>query len=131
MVDASVFALSMINLIRLSQILRLKNSLLEVIITAWKVSKYEVFSGPYFPVFGMNTEIYRANVRIQSEYRKMSTRKNSLFRPFWRSAFTGILWKSSSEKYCKCIKKKVCAGISFSFEVWVSFQNSFLQDVSK
>ena len=26
--------------------------------TAGKVSKYGVFSGPYFPVFGLNTEIY-------------------------------------------------------------------------
>ena len=26
--------------------------------TAWKVSKYGVFSGPYFPLFGLNTEIY-------------------------------------------------------------------------
>ena len=24
--------------------------------TAWKVSKYVVISGPYFPVFGLNTE---------------------------------------------------------------------------
>ena len=27
--------------------------------TAWKVSKYGVLSGPYFPVFGLNTEKYR------------------------------------------------------------------------
>ena len=26
--------------------------------TAWKVSKYEVFSGPYFPVFGLNIGKY-------------------------------------------------------------------------
>ena len=26
--------------------------------TAWKVSKYGVISGPYFLVFGLNTEIY-------------------------------------------------------------------------
>ena len=26
--------------------------------TAWKVSKYGVISGPYFPVFGLNTERY-------------------------------------------------------------------------
>ena len=26
--------------------------------TTWKVSKYGVFSGPYFPAFGLNTEIY-------------------------------------------------------------------------
>ena len=25
--------------------------------TAWKVSKYGVISGPYFPAFGLNTEI--------------------------------------------------------------------------
>ena len=27
-------------------------------VTAWKVSKYGVISGPYCPVFGLNTEIY-------------------------------------------------------------------------
>ena len=27
-------------------------------ITAWKVSKYGVISGPYFPVFGLNTGKY-------------------------------------------------------------------------
>ena len=32
--------------------------------TAWKVSKYGVFSGPYFPVFGLNTEICGVNLRI-------------------------------------------------------------------
>ena len=26
--------------------------------TAWKVSKYGVFSGPYFPTFRLNTERY-------------------------------------------------------------------------
>ena len=26
-----------------------------VFVTAWKVSKYGVFSGPYFSVFGLNT----------------------------------------------------------------------------
>ena len=32
--------------------------------TAWKVSKYGSFSFPYIPVFGLNTEIYRVNLRI-------------------------------------------------------------------
>ena len=35
----------------------LPSHVLEVLI-AWKVSKYEVISGPYFPVFGLNTQIY-------------------------------------------------------------------------
>ena len=38
-----------------------------------------VFSGPYFPVLGLNTEMYGVNLRIQSEYRKIRTRKNSVF----------------------------------------------------
>ena len=54
--------------------------------TAWKVSKYGVFSGPYFPVIGLNTEIYVVNLYIQSEYRKIRTRKNSAFGHFSRSA---------------------------------------------
>ena len=43
------------------------------------------FSGPYFPVFGLNTEIYGVNLRIQSEYRKIRTKKNSVFGHFSRS----------------------------------------------
>ena len=43
--------------------------------TAWKVSKYGVFSGPYFPVFRLNSKIYGENHCIQSEYRKIHTRK--------------------------------------------------------
>ena len=42
-------------------------SALDLIHSVWKVSKYGVNSGPYFPVFGLNTEIYRVNLRIQSE----------------------------------------------------------------
>ena len=53
--------------------------------TAWKVSKYGVFSGPYFPVFGLNTEIYSVNLLDQSEHRKVRTRKNSVFGHFLRS----------------------------------------------
>ena len=35
---------------------------LKIIYTAWKDSKYGVTSGPYFPVFGLNTEY---SVQIQ------------------------------------------------------------------
>ena len=54
-------------------------------ITAWKVSKYGVTSGPYFPVFGLNTETDEVNLRIQSEHRKMQNRNNSVFAHFSRS----------------------------------------------
>ena len=32
------------------------------------------FSGPYFAVFGLNTEVYRKNLRIRSEYREIWTK---------------------------------------------------------
>ena len=50
--------------------------------TAWKVPKYGVFSGPYFPVFELNTEIYSVNLRIQSEYKEIRTRKSFVFGTF-------------------------------------------------
>ena len=53
-------------------------------LTAQKVAKYGVFSGPYFPVFGLNT--YSVNLRIQSEYRKIQARNHSVFGLFSRSA---------------------------------------------
>ena len=40
--------------------------------TAPKVSKYGVFSGLYFLVFGLN---YSLNLRFQSHYRKIRIRK--------------------------------------------------------
>ena len=53
-----------------------------IILTAWKVSKYGVFSGRYFPAFGLNTERYSVSVRIQPECGKIQTRKNSVFEHF-------------------------------------------------
>ena len=49
------------------------------------MSKYGVFSGPYFPTFGLDTERYGVSLRIQSECGKMRTRKNSVFGQFSRS----------------------------------------------
>ena len=50
-----------------------------------KVSKYGVFSGPYFPAFGPNTKRYGVSLRIQSEYGKIRTRKNAVFGQFSHS----------------------------------------------
>ena len=43
-----------------------------------KRSKYGVFSGPYFPIFALNTEIYLVNLYIQFLSGKMRTRKSSV-----------------------------------------------------
>ena len=58
------------------------------IFTVWKVSKYGVSSVPYFPVSRLNKEIYGVNLRIQSEYGKIRTRKNSMFWWFSRSDYS-------------------------------------------
>ena len=49
------------------------------------MSKYGVYSGPYFPALGLNTKIYSVHFRIHSEYRKIRTRKNLVFGHFSRS----------------------------------------------
>ena len=53
------------------------------------VSKYGVISGPY--LFGLNTEIYEANLHIQSEHRKIRTRNNSVFGHFSRTVFISFI----------------------------------------
>ena len=45
------------------------------------------FPGLYFPAFGLNTENYRVNLRIQSEYKKMRTRKTPNMDTFYTVVF--------------------------------------------
>ena len=66
------------------------------------MSKYGAFSGLYFPVFGLNKEFNGVNLRIESEYRQIRTRKNSVFGHFSRSI-------SAVELGCDC-KIWVAAG---------------------
>ena len=42
-------------------------------VTAGKVSKYGVISGPYFPVFGLNTEIYSVLKFMQCFIRSLAS----------------------------------------------------------
>ena len=50
-------------------------------ITAWKVPKYGLFSGPYFPLFGLNNGDLLGK-SIQSKDRKIRTTQNSVFGHF-------------------------------------------------
>ena len=47
-------------------------------ITAWKVSKYGVFSGPYFPAFGLIPERYYS-VRMREKVDQKKLRNWTLF----------------------------------------------------
>ena len=49
------------------------------------MSKIRFFFSIFFPVFGLNTEIYYENLCIQAEYGNRQTRKNSEFEHFSRS----------------------------------------------
>ena len=55
---------------------------IEYLNTAWKGSKHGVLSGPYFPVFGLNTEIYSKSpysVRIQENTDQKELRVWTIF----------------------------------------------------
>ena len=87
---------------------------------SWKVSKYGVISGPYYPVFRLNTEIYSLNLRIQSEYRKIRTRNNSVFGHFSRSVNFGI----SSFHYLTFLRKEKKMAILFHIHGYPFHKNS-------
>ena len=53
------------------------------------------FSGPHFPAFGLNSEIYRVNLRIQSKCRKMRTRKTPNTDTFYTAKIPSKLVKFS------------------------------------
>ena len=78
-----------------------------------KVSTCGVFSGPYFPVFGLKTEIYEINLPILSEYRKLWTRKNSVLGHFSRSGRSGK--KTLSDIYKGTFFVKIVNGKKFLF----------------
>ena len=59
--------------------------------TARNVTKYGVFSGPYFPVFGLDTEIYGI------KYRKIRTTKSSVFGHFSCSGNHSLLNESFAQ----------------------------------
>ena len=88
----------------------------------WKVSKYGVFSGPYFPAFGLNTERYGVSLRIQSECGKIRTRKNYVFGHFSRSVSLNIysLWSyytSSGQIFYKLITIHTTDLLTWSHEI--------------
>ena len=63
-------------------------------ITAWKVSKCEVISGPYFPVFGLNSERYGV---IHLKLTKNGTKLDGAMNGVWiiENVSGGTLWWTS------------------------------------
>ena len=64
------------------------------IATAWKMSIYGVFSGPYFPAFRLSMERSSISLHIQSECLKIRTRKNPVFGQFSCSKSLSVNWIS-------------------------------------
>ena len=91
---------------------------------AWKVSKYRVISGSYFPAFGLNTEICEVSLRIQSKCGKKRTRNNSAFEHFSRS-FWWMYWQFFFF-FDKCNdnkSSKITGRVSTFFRITFGFKN--------
>ena len=97
-------------------------------ISSRKVSKPGVFSGPYFPVFGGNTEIYRVNLYIQSEYRKLRTRKNSGFGHFSRTNHNANATSYRKYKHCDSDKSKTNVSDRLSLEDTLTLDTKVSKD---
>ena len=59
----------------------LSNSSKRLLFLARKMSEYGVFSGPYFPVVGLNKEIYKSSYIVQVR-ENMDQKKISVFGHF-------------------------------------------------
>ena len=80
--------------------------------TAWKVSKYEVFCGPYFSVFSPNTEKY-------------GPEKKSVFGHFSRHEIETLFVEVQVSLSILIHVKEACGRISFNF----IFENIFVNVV--
>ena len=104
-----------------------------------RVSKYGVFSGPYFPVFGLNTERHGVSLRIQSECAKIQTRKNSVLGHFSGNVHVGISLdikfcfekttlnfgtKFAQNGYFQWNREKM--NITIELHIWISLRAKFL-----
>ena len=101
------------------ELVHAKLSYLEIICmgTAWKVSKCGVFSGPYFPTFGLNTVRYEVSLRIQSECGKIQTRKSSVFDHF--SGSGGVDFLITCRNYTLTIlTREHCAFFKFNVRIY-------------
>ena len=73
--------------------------------TAWKVSKYGVISGPYFPVFGLNTRKYGPEITPKNYNKKNYSKKDiGLYRDDGLAIFKNVSG-SKAEKIKKDIQK--------------------------
>ena len=132
---SSISALTILNYLFWKHILYFINLILFqkliliLLLTVWNVSKYRVFPGLYFPVFGLNTERY-LSLRIQSECWKIRTRKNSIFGHFlhsyshqwWQITNSWIHFDSfwpSKTRWSLCILQKFFTVKSYSFRLQI------------
>ena len=78
---------------------------LSTLLLKLKKNKKWAFSGRYFSVFGLNTEIYSVNLPIQSDNKKIRTRNNSIFGHFSHFSNLSLCFSKEKWKYC-CFPQK-------------------------
>ena len=64
------------------------------------------FTSPYFPAFGLNTEIYRVNLPIKSECGKIRTKKTLNTDTFYTVCLDNICFLSTPMTYF-CLNKSI------------------------
>ena len=88
-------------------------------VTAWKVSKYGVFSVPYFPAFELNTGISPYSVRMREN---TDQKKLRIWTPF--TQWVSLIW------YLKILHWKISAK-SHTLEIWSRTKQNFLRKFAK
>ena len=109
----------------------LNRSLIDTV-TSWHVSKYTVFYGPYFPVFGLNLEIYKISV-FSPNTRKYGPEKTSYLDTFHtvdKAWFTRQYKVGTAQKITFSIKDffSKCDQICRFLQIWSHLLNKSLME---
>ena len=110
-----------------------------IILTAWKVSKYGVFSGPYLPVSGLNTESYGKSsysVRIQENTDEKKLRIWALFTQWLLPRLSYIDWLNLMyaliKNYMQFVYLRICVPLClFCGSNFIQLGSSFCRNAQK
>ena len=105
-----------------------------VFITVWKVSKYGVFSGPYFPVFGLTAFTLHFFIKVYrySDFFSIAMLSLSLKLVYWTKSNTKVPKKLSyiilmgvSHYQNKMHSNNVSTIIEYFFVIWTLLKTHF------
>ena len=90
------------------------------------------FSSPYFSTFGLNTEIYKVDLYIQSEQRKIGTRKTQNTNTFYAATIYKFNWTAHLRYAANEVSLGCCIkAVQITADILCSLRSFFKEAIPK